>query len=394
MPVQKASLYARVSGIVSEQFVSLGDDVKKGQVLAMLDAPEAAEGLAAARSATKEEFAEHQKAVAGVEAAKAAINAAKAELAGVQEAAGAAAGAAEYRNTQSQRLDELAKDGSASTRAREEAKENLRAAKAEFKSKHRAVVAAEAEIERAEAQLQVAKAAALVAQVRREAADEHLARLEASDPLQIKSPLDGRIIEVNGSRHRNRTEVVGSLVAATGQRKPLFIVARTDLFITEAEFAERDARQMKVGDTAVLYIQELHRRLETTISRIGHSVDGQTVPVEAVIDNPKGDLLPVGMHSQFIVPLETHKDALVVGAQTHGSDDNRVWLWRVVDGRLRKTYVRLGGWVFGEHEILEGLSEGDVVLANFDNHWPSPDALHAIKENAKVEIDPGSATDR
>ncbi|HEX7448487.1 MAG TPA: efflux RND transporter periplasmic adaptor subunit, partial [Pirellulales bacterium] len=351
-------LHARVSGIITRRNVELGDRVKKGDVLAEIDAPEVAEDVLIAQADADEAAAAQSQAEAGVKVAQATI--AEARAAVVQRQAEIAASTAKI----AQRKNSL----TYSMRMREkgdkepdidEKQEAVKAAEADQRSVKISMTAAEANVSRAEAQHEAAKAGLQVARLRSRAAQRHLERIrQHTDYLQIRAPIDGAITEVSAN--------VGSLTTAGGS-EPLFMVSSMDTLTAIVELPQQDALRVKRGDTATVRFDALPgRTFNAAVSRMAYafSPKTQTLRTEIDLSNPDGLLRP-GMFGAAAIHLETHPNVLTIPRRSTFPDGKMRWcVYRVVNNRAVSTPVDIRAESEGAIEILGELAEGDVVIAS------------------------------
>lgn len=380
-----ARLHARVSGIITRRNVELGDRVKKGDVLAEIDAPEVAEDVLIAQADADEAAAAQSQAEAGVKVAQATIAEARAAI--VQRQAEIAASTAKIAQrksslTYSMRMREKGFVTEADVENKEEA---VKAAEADERSMKSSMTAAEANVSRAQAQYEATKAAVRVARLRAEAARRHLERIrQHTDYLQIRAPIDGAITEVGAN--------VGSLTSA-GSGEPLFMVSSMDPLTAIVELPQQDALRVKRGDTAAVRFDALAgRTFKATVSRMAYafSPKNQTLRTEIDLNNPEGLLRP-GMNGAAAIHLETHPNVLTIPRDALSATGKEVF--RVVDGRARSTAVRVASDRAGVFEVLEGLGEGDVVIIsarvgeNFGNMSGIAFINSGLADGVPVEIE-------
>jgi multidrug efflux pump subunit AcrA (membrane-fusion protein) len=261
-PFFVTDLYAKDSGYVSQVNNDLGDHVKNGQVLAVIEDPELQ--------------AQFDKAQAGVQLAKAALEVAKRQLAGMQADlvlqqvtlkrqkelfAGKAATA--------QTLDEAqAKQGVSSA--------NLETGKAKIRLAEADIEAAKAEADRLQALLQYDK---------------------------IVAPYDCVVTR--------RLINPGDLVqAATSTRtSPLFSCQELDVVRVFADVPEASAADIRPGLPAEVKLYGLAGlTLRGTVTRIATALDPatRTMRVEIDLPNPDARLLP-GMYAQVTLGRESQQ---------------------------------------------------------------------------------------
>jgi membrane fusion protein (multidrug efflux system) len=100
-----------------------------------------------------------------------------------------------------------------------------------------------------------------------------------------------------------------------------------------------------------------------TIARISPTIDTRngTFRATAVIDNPAGDLAP-GMFGRFTIAYERHADALVIPAAAVLDEDEETTVYVVSEDEVTRRTIEIGIEADGRIEVLDGLSEDDVVV--------------------------------
>ena len=371
------SLYARVSGIITRRNAELGDRVKKGDVLAEIDAPEIAEDVLIAQADADEAEATRLQAEASVEVAQANIAEAKAALLQSEVELEASGGKVAYRTKAFERIKQFVKERSVEAAVADEKEEQLREAQAAERSAKGSRKAAEANVSRAAAQFEAVKATLQVARLRAAAAQRHLERIrQHTEYLQIRAPIDGAITEIDAN--------VGSLTAGPGKGEPLFELSVIDTLIAVVNLPAHDALKVKQGDSVTLRFDALPKHaFAAKVSRMAAAFDPQsrTLRTEIHLDNREALLRP-GMYGAAAVYLETHPNVLTIPKPAYtpfvGQPGDKRGVYRVVDGRAVRTPVRvLSSW--GDtYEVLEGLAEGDVVVAQ---------TRRGLRDGTPVEIE-------
>jgi RND family efflux transporter MFP subunit len=330
-PYAQQQVYAAVAGYVKEIPVDIGDQVKKGQVLAVIDAPilvaEADQAAAAAELAR----AQVQEAEARVGTAAAELKAAK-DLLTLREDEG--------------------KKGLTTAAA-------LAIARSDVPVKESKVAQARAALMITKASVEMARAAVGKAQLQ-------------LGFTRLVSSYDGVVTR--------RTVDVGDYVQTgdPGRRVPLLTVQRTDLVRVVAQIPESDVPFTERGNPVDIEIPALPgERFSATVSRIGFAEDEatRTMPVEIDVPNPKG-LLRSGMYGQvhihlkgpprFWIPRSCVLNRSASGERYVGIG----WVYVVRDGKAHQTRVRMGqvidigarGGRGGDVEILSGLKPSDRVV--------------------------------
>jgi multidrug resistance efflux pump len=276
-----ADQYARIGGYVADVKADIGDRVKKGQVLAVIDAPELERDVAAAQAtlAARREAATAAEAV--VRQAQALLGVAQKQLAGVR----AEAELAEVTLRRQQQLFE--------TKAVTE--QQLDDARAKTAVARASADVAAARIASAEADLATAKANAAVAEAQVQVA---AAEAEKSATLasfaRITAPFDGIVTR--------RLVGPGDLVqGGTATRStPLFTCQQVDTVRVFCEVPESGATSVAEGAPAEIVTPGLPGQiLKGTVTRVATSLNPstRTMRVEIDLPNPQGTLHP-GAYAQ------------------------------------------------------------------------------------------------
>ena len=252
-------LYAKDSGYVSQVNHDIGDHVKIGQVLAVIEDPELQ--------------AQSDRAQAAVQQAKAALEVAKRQLAGLQADL-------TLQQVTLKRQKELFAGKAATHQALDEAQAKQSVSSANVETGN-------AKIGLAEADLQAAKAEA-----------ERLQALLQYD--KIVAPFDGVVTR--------RLVNPGDLVqAATSTRtSPLFSLQKLDTVRVFADVPEASAAGIRPGLPAdVKLYGPAAVTVHGTVTRIANSLDSatRTMRVEIDLPNPREKLLP-GMYAQVTLGPE------------------------------------------------------------------------------------------
>ena len=339
--LSRVDVGSTVTGRVVEVRVSEGAQVKKGDVLvrlendelrAALDQAQANEQQAAARLVGLRSTG-RSSAQAGLAQANSVLLAARAEL---------------------QRTQELVAKGFLSEAKLDEARRGADVAQAQLMTA-RAQSAANADrgtdVAQAKAQLALANAATAVAR----------ARLTQS---VVVAPEDGRVL----TRVVEPGQIVqpGRALMSLALSGPVQLVAQVD---------ERYLEQLRVGQTtSVLADAFPQARFAARVQSISPLVDAQRGAVEVKFALPEAP--PAFLREDMTLALEVETarraSALVVPVAALRSD--AVFIAR--DGRVEEQKVRVGLRTLEAVEVLEGLTQGDIVLTG-----PSPKPGSRVRAN-------------
>lgn len=356
-----ASVFARATGYVRERYVDIGDKVRAGQLLALIETPEVSQELSQARAALEESRAAAKQARATLERAKASVDQAQANIRQAeanQEIAGA---------TYS-RWSRLVKKGVLSQQEGDEKESTFNARKAEVAAAEASVATARANVTAVAAAVDAADAAVRV----RQANVERLQQLVAFN--RVTAPFDGVIT----ARGVERGDLVVADAGATG--RSLFTVAQIDALRIQVNVPQTFAPDIKHGLSAQVLVKERPgRAVAGIVARTASSLDptSRTLRVEVTVQNRDGLLLP-GMYAQVQFALPRSKRAVIVPAAALISGPEGIRVAVVTpsgNATFRKIAVErdLGA----EVEVTEGLEAGELLVAN------PPESL---TEGQRVEV--------
>ena len=342
---EQADLYAKASGYISEVRVDIGDAVKAGDVLAVIDVPEMVKELAEAQSL-------HAAAVAGVVTAESKVVQATKMLEMAKSQLVRAQAEFNLKQTTLQRRRELF-DGKAITQEQlDEAQNQHDIAQADVGIAEAKIAAAEADVASADASRAAAAANVAVAQ----------ARVEKTQTLmlyaQIVAPFDGIVTR----RLVDRGALVQS--ATTNRTMPLFTVQRIDKLRIFIEVPESDIAFVRPGCSAKVKPYGIEgAEFVGTIARAASSLkpDTRTMRTEIDLDNSDGRLMH-GMYAQVVIELDERSSALTVPASSLLTEGKETYVFTVADNRAVRTPVRIGLDDGIRVQVAEGLTDSALVV--------------------------------
>jgi RND family efflux transporter MFP subunit len=345
---EDADLYAKVSGYLRTLNVDIGDRVKQGDVLAVIDDPELVK--------------ERDHAAAVLKQSRAAVKQAEAVILNfAAQAKKAEAEVARYTSNRKYREKELARyqglyEQKAVPRAVvDEMEDHLEAARSSENASISEAVAAQASVDRSKADKYLAETTVDVSKANLDKMEELVKYLE------IKSPYTG-VVTV---RNVHPGDFIRS--AADGKEKPLLNVARTDKLRVVTYVPDRDVPYVDAGDPAEVALDALNASIPGKVWRFADTEDpeSRTMRTEILLENKDGKVRQ-GMFGQATIYLENTKAALSVPADCLvGESKNGVGSVLLVrDGKAQKTEVKVGANDGIRVEILKGLTAGDLVIEN------------------------------
>lgn len=359
LPFYHATIQAKVSGYVSQLNVDIGDVVRQGDVLAVLDIPEMEmqRGVLEAKVIRLE--AEEKRAAANIKLADAQFQSAQARLEQTRSELASADASLVASQSQLERTQDLVQRQSLQSRVLDEARMERDAAKAKKDSVASAIISAEADVKVAEANTLAAKAHLETAQAETLIATRELGELDAMlDYRELRAPFDGIVTE--------RLIEPGNLVHAE-RGGSLFTISQTDRLRVRASIPEVDAALLNPGDTVSIEFPffSAEAAIEGVVSRVSGMLDASTrsMIAEIELDNPDNKLIP-GMFGQVTIELSTQVAANTLPARAiRFSETGDAFVYAINDDEtVSKIAIKTGLDTGGEIEVTEGLAPGARVI--------------------------------
>jgi len=300
-PFLSVSLHAKVTGYVDRVLVDRGSQVKPGDLLVELSAPEIAARLAEAESQVQ-----------------------AAESARLQTEAQVAAAAGTY-----ERLKKASETpGAVAGNELLQVQKQMEALQAAVGARQQAVRAAEATVQ---------------------------AQRDLQAYLRITAPFEGVVT--------GRMVHPGAL-AGPGNDSPLLIIQQVSHLRLVAAVPEEDAGSIVRGARTEFHVPAFPERAYSgTVSRPAHMLDAKTrtMPVELDVLNPDGSLAP-GMYAAIKWPVRRSKPALLVPKTAVVTTSERTFVIREKDGRAEWVDVKKGVVEGDLIEVTGNLRAGDRVV--------------------------------
>jgi HlyD family secretion protein len=364
---ESVQLFAKVSGFLKTQDVDIGDRIKKGQVLAVVDVPELEKQAQRDRAAVDQAKAKVKQMIARVTSAKADLAAARAKLKQAEATRRSSAAWVKWRTIQHQRMKDLFASRSIEEKLVDESKERKEVAIEAEQAAVAAIGTAEAQVAACGAKILQAEADVTAAEAEVGVAQAELEKIQVQIAFAtIPAPFDGVVT--------HRSMFPGDFVKAANDsgNQPLLTVQRTDKMRVIVQVPDRDVIYADVGDPATLEIDALPGlRFSAKISRIAHSQDPQTrlMRVEIDLPNPTGKIRN-GMYGRATLLLDRGSDMFSVPSccLVSKSDDGATGTVYVVrDGHTRLAPVHLGDDNGVRVGVVDGLGSGDRVVLHPGN---------------------------
>ena len=167
---------------------------------------------------------------------------------------------------------------------------------------------------------------------------------------------------------------------------PVVTIVRTDRLRFRGTIPERFALDLSVGQPVELKIESVPEPLTVAITRISPAVDlvSRSLLFEALIDNSEGHLRS-GLFTEARVVINPTAKAVVIPDSALVEFAGAQKVWKVVNGKTREQQILTGERRKNGIQVLQGLSEGDVILKNGDQ------GMLARLEPVGVESGPDSS---
>jgi membrane fusion protein (multidrug efflux system) len=191
---------------------------------------------------------------------------------------------------------------------------------------------------------------------------------------RVTSPLAGYVVK--------RMVSVGEQVDGTAAQ-PLVEVANLDEVELAANIPAGNLGGVRVGQAVPIACQTFPGRIfDGTLIAIAPAVDqvSNSALGRIRVRNP-GRLLKVGMFAEARLPLEEHKDALVVPPSAIVRDQESAAVYVLTGEVAERKAVKIGIETPEAVEILEGVAEGQRVLTS---------NIHGLGDKAKLAKGSGS----
>jgi RND family efflux transporter MFP subunit len=322
-PYQQVDLHAKVSGYIRWIKVDIGDRVRQGEVMALLEVPELQNQVEGAQAEVRHSQSDITRAQSEVVSAESTYSAVHAEHTRLEEA-----------------------------------------------SKERPGLIAEQELDDARAKDQEAAAQVGVAKASLDAMQQQLGVSSASrSRLETMSRYEQIIAPFAGVVTKRYADT-GSLIQAgqdnNTQTLPVVQVAESDLLRLRMPVPESDVPYIQVGGNVQVKVNATGHTFTGQIIRFARALDTNTRTMLTEVDVPNRDLsLNPGMYAETTIQLEHKSDALILPAQAVVQNGDQSYVLMVdATNHVEKRNVTLGIQTSNRVEITSGLQAGDNVIAS------------------------------
>ena len=341
-PFQEVDVHAKVAGYIRKIYVDVGDHVKTGQTLAVLEVPEL--------------DAQLQGADAAIRRSKDAVRRAKGNLDRAESL------------HQATHLDYSRLKQASEARPGLIAEQELDNSMARDKEGEAQISADEAAFSEAQNQLDVAIA-------------EQKQFTAMSDYARITAPFNGVITK----RYVDTGALVQAGTSSNTQALPVVSVAESDLFRLTLPVPESAVPMIRLGTNVTVHAQALNRDFEGKVARFADAVNQETRTMHTEVDvlNVNGTIVE-GMYAEVKLTLAKKDNALAVPIQAVNRNGSQTTVLVVnSQDRIEVRDVSLGIEGANRVEVVSGLKPNDRVVIGSQSEFRPGDRVDpkVIAEN-------------
>ncbi len=334
-PFQEVDIHGKVSGYIQKIYVDIGDRVRQGQLLAILEVPELraqVQGADAGVARNQSDIERLQKEVARAQATYAAAHSNYQRLKSASEQ--------QPGLIAEQELDDAASRDLAAEAQRDAAKSAVASAQQQLGISH-------AELERIHTLAQYAT---------------------------ISAPFSGVVT----ARYADTGSLIPAGTSNTLNAQPVVRLAQSDVLRLRIPIPEQDVPLVREGASVHISVQATGQSFTGMVIRFSRDVSNSTRTMLTEIDVKNSDLkLTPGMYANATFTLQKKDNVLVVPVSAVlQSPRPRVW---VVDrsGHAQPHSVSLGIVNANEQEIVSGINVGDQIIVGGQSALQTGQSVHA-----------------
>ena len=323
-PYQQVDVHAKVAGYIQKIFVDVGDQVKAGQVLAILEVPELSAQVAGAKADIHRYEDAIQRSQSEIKRAQSNHMAYHAAYSRLKQASEARPGL-----IAEQELDD-----------------------------------SQAKDQESEAQIESAQAALAESQSQLLSAQADLDRLSALEAYShITAPFTGVVTK----RYADTGALIQAGTASDTQSMPVVQLVEWSRLRLVVPVPESAVPQLRLGSVVQVHVPAMNREFAGKVARFADALNEETRTMHTEIDveNPDGTLKD-GMYAEIKLVLNRATDVLTVPIQALERNRTGGTVLAVdAEGRLQERQVTLGAEGTNLVQVLSGLVENDkVVIGN------------------------------
>jgi RND family efflux transporter MFP subunit len=319
-PYQEVEVHAKIAGYLKAIYVDVGDRVRVGQLLAVLEVPEFAEEMAHATASEKRSELDVVRARSEVDRAESALHIAKLSY---------------------DRLLAVSK-----SKPHLIAQQEIDNAAAKYREAEAQLATVRANVDTTQQQVRVSAASR--------------ARVGTMmSYLKITAPFSGVVTK----RSADTGAMIQAGTASQTQAMPLVRISQVDRLRLTIPVPESVIPRVHIGSPVEIRVDSLQRVFQGKVSRFTGRLETstRTMATEVDVNNADGSIMP-GMFGYASLMLDKRADALAVPVQAISSHDTKPTVIVVrQDGRLEERPVTFGMETPNLVQITSGLRENELV---------------------------------
>ena len=346
-PYQEVDVHAKVAGYIRQIYVDVGDHVKAGQVLAILEVPELNAQVAGARADIRRDQDAIRRSESEIQRAQSTYAAYHSAYTRLKQASEARPGLIAEQELD----DSMAKDKEAEAQT-----ESARATLAESQS-----------------QLAVAQA--------------DLNRLSALEAYShITAPFAGVVTK----RYADTGALIQAGTASETQSMPVVQLEEWSRLRLVIPVPESAVPALQLGSVVKVHVSAMNRDFDGKVARFADSLNEETRTMHTEIDVENADgTLKDGMYAEAKITLKQQNDVLTVPVQALDRNSSGASVLIVdSEGHIELRQVKLGVEGSNRVEVVSGLVENDrVIIGNRSELHPGEKVLPKVVNENNLEAE-------
>ena len=198
----------------------------------------------------------------------------------------------------------------------------------------------------------------------RAASDVARANLERTNTLlgfaKITAPFPGVIT----ARFVDNGAFVPAATSGSAQNAAIFTVMDYTTVRAQVAVPELEALSIRAGLPVKIGFEAIPgKTFDATVSRAAGALDEatRTMLAEADMPNPDGTFRP-GMYANVKIAVEKHTGVVVIPVEALAMEKTNAFVFKIADGKAKKTALKLGFNDGASAEVIEGLGDGESVI--------------------------------
>ena len=180
------------------------------------------------------------------------------------------------------------------------------------------------------------------------------------DFAKITAPFSGLITQ----RFVDSGAFVPAATSGAAQNAALFTIMETTTLRAQVAMPELDAALAAKGQPVKVSVEALPgKTFDATVSRTAGAIDEatRTMTIEADLPNKKNTLQP-GIYATVKVGVDHHDGVITVPVEALAMEKTNAFVFKIADGKAKKTAITLGFNDGAKAEVLTGLAENEPVI--------------------------------